>query len=61
MFKAAAEALLALKHRDVDGHPCWCFLWPDEVPHCEANDPKNPNAGCAKAQGTYTALQPYLK
>ena len=30
------QAILLLKHRDVGGEPCFCFLWPDEDPHCEA-------------------------
>jgi hypothetical protein len=30
------QAILLLKHRDVNGEPCFCFLWPDEEPHCEA-------------------------
>lgn len=30
------QAILLLKHRDVNGEPCFCFLWPDEDPHCEA-------------------------
>lgn len=61
LLKAAAEALLLLKHRDVEGHPCWCFLWPDEEPHCEAKAAKDPNTHCARAQTVFAALQPYLK
>lgn len=30
------QAIMLLKHRDIDKHPCFCFLWPDEEPHCEA-------------------------
>lgn len=22
--------LMQMRHRDLDGKPCWCMLWPDE-------------------------------
>lgn len=54
------KALESLKHRDVDGHECWCFLWPDEKPHCEAKQEKDPNTQCAQAQAALLAAKPYL-
>ena len=41
------QAILLLKHRDIDGHPCFCFLWPDEDPHCEA---ETGNDNCRQVQ-----------
>jgi hypothetical protein len=42
--EALKQALLGLKHRDVDGHPCFCLLWPDEESHCEEQE------HCVRAQ-----------
>lgn len=42
--EALKQALLGLKHRDIDGHPCFCLLWPDEESHCEGQE------HCVRAQ-----------
>jgi hypothetical protein len=46
LTRRLAEFLGDSRQRVVDGRPCWCFLWPDEDPHCEAPT----NTWCRDAQ-----------
>ncbi len=52
------EALKKLRHRTQDGVPCWCFLWPDEVPHCEA---ATVNEQCRDAKEALAAAEGVLR
>lgn len=52
------QALLGLKHREIDGHPCWCFMWPDEGEKCEA---QLGGTHCQHAQDAFLASEVLLK
>lgn len=50
MIELLRQALIGMKHRDIDGHPCWCFMWPDEGEKCEATVG---GTHCQRAQAAY--------